>query len=295
MRRTLIVGALVLAVVADGTWIAKHRAAATTAKERLLVVPFENLTGDERFSGTGRVVADRLALRLAQAGTMDVVPSSTVILASRDTSRVASEWQRSLAAATHPSQLVTGTIVVRGNSLLLQAQLTDAKSGRTIGTIDPDPRPATDPIAAIDALGERLLGMLGLRDFGSLSVGGYRAPKNEAYQQFALGFEKFAVQEDNLGSRPFFARAIALDSTFARAYQLLLRQYLNAREFDRVNSLLRRMERLLNLGAGERAFVEYSRAQLRGDIAGMYRAQQQLVASDSNALSLQLTAEAAIW
>lgn len=295
--RGRMLAALVLVVaLAVGAWAAFHRQAAPrVATSRLLIAPFENLSGDARYDGTGRVAADRLALRAAQTGSLDVVPSNTVILASRDSTRGTVAWLQRLADATHAGLLVTGSIVLRGDSVVMQAQVTDAHSGKIVATIEPGAGSSADPIAVIDALGERLLGALGGREFAVLSQAGYRAPTNEAYQQFALGFERFAIQGDNRGSRPYFERAIAIDSTYTRAYQLLGRQYLNAGEYDRADSIVRRIERLpQGLGAGERGVLEYMKAELRGDIAGKLRAQQQLAARDSSALALYLVAEAAI-
>jgi tetratricopeptide (TPR) repeat protein len=45
----------------------------------------------------------------------------------------------------------------------------------------------------------------------------------------------------------------------------------------------------------EQLNLEYAKAELRGDIAGLFRAQQQLVARDSGALALSLSGEAAVW
>lgn len=295
-RRSAMLALAVLVVVAAGAWVTLGRRPAKATSTRLLVAPFENLTGDARFNGTGRIAADRLALRLAQVGSIDVVPSITVLLASRDSTRDPRDWLNALAAATHAGQIVTGTIVLRGDSLVLQAQITDVQTGKAVATIEPDAGLAADPIAVIDSLGERLLGALGIRDINILSPSGFRAPTNAAYQQFALGFTQFAINGDGAASRPFFVRAIALDSSFVRAYQLLGRQYLNAGEFDRADSLVKRMERIpQGLTAGERLFAEFMKAELRGDLPGMMRVQQQLVARDSSALSLYLVGESAVY
>jgi len=140
-----------------------------------------------------------------------------------------------------------------------------------------------------------LLGALGIRQIAVLPRG-FRAPKYAAYQAFVEGVEHFALRGDNFGSRPFFERAIALDSTYTQAYQLLARQYLNAGEFARADSMMRKIERLpQGLSAVERLNLEYAKAELDGDITGLLRAQQQLVARDSSALALGLTGEAAVW
>jgi tetratricopeptide (TPR) repeat protein len=185
--------------------------------------------------------------------------------------------------------------MLRADSLVLQAQVTDAHTGKVVVTLDPAVGAANDPIAAVDALGDRLLGALGRRELTILPAG-YRAPKYAAYREFATGWELFALKGDVMGSRPFLERAIAIDSNYTQAYQLLGRQYLNAGEYDRADSMARRIEQLpQGLSAAERVLLDYTKAELKGDIAGLLRAQQQLVARDSSALALTLLGEAATW
>ena len=289
-RAMLVALALLVIVAAGGAWLSFGRHASTGAvpSSRLLIAPFENLTGDARFDHIGRIAADRLALLVAQTGSMDVVPSSTVLMALRDTTGGQADRLTHLSDATHAGLLVSGTIVLRGDSLVLQAQATDVHTGKVVLTLEPASSSAADPIAAVDALGDRLLGALGSRDV-TIQPKGFRAPTYAAYQAFAAGYERFAVQGDFIGSRPFFERAIAIDSTYARAYLLLARQYMSSGEFARADSMARRMERLpQGLNAFEHLQVDYQRADLNGDLGGMLRAQQQLAARDSSALALAL-------
>ncbi|MDB4891664.1 MAG: transcriptional activator protein [Gemmatimonadetes bacterium] len=285
-------------VVASSAWWAFGRTPPVATKTaRLLVAPFENLTGDAKLDNVGRMAADRLTLAVAQVGSMDVVPSMTVLMSMRDTTAGAAARLKGLSDATHAGLLVSGTVVLRGDSLVLQAQVTDVRTGKAVVTLDPATGLASDPLAIIDALRDRLLGALGNRDKGlAILPEGTRAPKYAAYQQFAAGFERFAVHADNMGSRLFFERAIAIDSNYTRAYQLLARQYLNAGEYARADTVARRIERLpLGLSATERLQLDYMKGELNGDIAAQLRAQQQLIARDSSALALELAGETAVW
>lgn len=295
-RVRLSVLALIVVVVAGGAWLRFGRRAPVAARTaRLLIAPFENLTGDARFDHIGRIAADRLALQVSQLGSMDVVPSSTVLMTLRDTAGGAAERLKQLSEATHTGLLVSGTVLLRADSLVLQAQVTDVHTGKVVVALDPASGSASDPIAAVDALGDRLLGALGRREM-TIIPQGYRAPKYAAYREFAAGWERFVLQGDNFGSRPFFERAIAIDSTYTQAYQLLARQYLNSGEYTRADSMVGRIERLPHgLSTTERLSLDYMKAELTGDIAGLLRAQQQLVTRDSSPLSLALTGEAAIW
>ncbi|MBC7844314.1 MAG: hypothetical protein H7099_18530, partial [Gemmatimonadaceae bacterium] len=271
------------------------QAAASAPSSRLLIVPFENLTGDARYDNVGRIAADRIALRVARLGSIDVVPSTTVMLAFRDTGAGREQRVAQLTSVTHAGRIMSGSVVLRADSVVLQAQVTDVASGRTVLTMEPSSAPAADPVAAIDAIADRLLGALGRQKNLKALSSAFRAPTYAAYEAFATGFQKFARDNDNAGSRVFFARAIEIDSTYVQAYFLLARQYINAGEFDRADSLVHRIERLpIEFTAGERAFVDNYRAELRGDFEARLQSAQQLVALDSAGVPLWLIGEVAV-
>ena len=292
-----VLAGIALAVVAAAGWLVFSRFGHRTevASRRVLVLPFENLTGDARFTQIGLIAADRLAQGVAQAGSIDIVPSNTVLMMLRDTTGSQAERLRRVAAVTHAGVVVSGTVVLRRDSLVIQAQASDVRTGTVLVALPPASGPAADPIAAVDALRDRLLGALASREMTQMAQT-QRAPTYAAYQAFAAGYERFALHGDNRGSRPFFLRAIALDSTYFRAYQLLARQYLNAGEYPRADSLVRRMERFPNgISSDERLQLGYMQAELEGDVARMLRAQQQIAARDSSAVALTLIGEASDW
>jgi serine/threonine-protein kinase len=229
-RAMLAGGALLVVAVAGGAWwsLGRRANAAAPSVSRLLVAPFENLTGDAQFDHLGRVVADQLSLAVAQGSSMEVVPSNIVLMSLRDTTGGQAERLRRLSDATHASLLASGSIARRGDSLAVQGQVTEVRTGRVFIVLEPATGPASDPTGAVRALADRILGALAGRELTILSQRGYRPPTTAAYQEFAKGWDRFVTYGDFVGSRPFFERAIALDPTYIRAYQLLGRQYLNA-------------------------------------------------------------------
>ncbi len=295
-RGVAVVAAGVLATA--GAFIAvrqfRQSSAPGATAPRLLVVPFENLTGSAQYDNVGRVAADRLALRVAQLGSINVVPPTTVLLALRDSGPGRKEQLARLLSAAHAGQLVSGSVVLRGDSLELQAQLTDVASGNSVITFEPTTGSITDPITAIDAIADRLLGALARQRGLKVLPGGARAPKYAAYEAYAAGFDRFARGGDNLGARPYFERAIALDSAYVQAYFLLARQYMNAGEFERADTLLRRVEHLPgNLTAAERTLFAIYRAEMDGNFQGRLRGSEELLARDSAGVALWLVGEVA--
>ncbi|HET7371815.1 MAG TPA: protein kinase, partial [Gemmatimonadaceae bacterium] len=295
--RARLPGLVVLTALTVGAaWFALQRGGRAPAahSSRLLITPLENLTGDPRFDYVGRIAADRLTFSVAQNGSIDVVPTNIVLMALRDTAGGSADHLKRLSGATHAGLLASGSVALRRDSLVFQVQVSDMQTGNTVVTLEPVAGSAADPIAAVDALGDRLLGALGRRRWLSILPQGYRAPKYAAYREFAAGFERFAEHGDVVGSRPFFERAIAIDSTYTQAYQLLARQYINAGEYARADSMMRRIKRLPGgLTETEQLTWDYARAELDGNLSGLLRAAERLAAQDSSALSLFLVGEAA--
>ena len=213
-RMIAIAVAIALVVVASALWIARANRGTPPAAPlatRLLIAPFQNLTGDPRFDHIGLIAADRLALGVTQRGSIDVVPSTTVLMTLRDTTGGIADRLVRLSDATHATLLVTGTVTLRGDSLVLQAQIRDLRAGRASATLDPAVGLAANPTSAVDVLGDHLLGALGVQELAKFLPRGFRAPKFAAYQEFAGGWERFVLKGDFIGSRPYFERAIAID------------------------------------------------------------------------------------
>jgi TolB-like protein len=295
--RALLVAIVLLAASAGIAWLWARRAsmaAATTSSARLLIAPFENLTDDARFTHLGRIISDRLVQTATQRGSINVVPQLIVLGGLRDTTGGLAQQLERLATATQATQMVTGTASLRGDSLVLVAQLIDSHTSKVISVLGPLTGPATDPYVAIDSLGDRLLGALGFRQIPIVPKT-FRAPKLRAAQAFAEGFQRFALNGDFVGSRPYFARAIAIDPEYTTAYQLLGRQYFFTRQFDSAAAMVQRIEQLpQGLTPVEQLQVNYMKAELSGDFEAMLRTQSQIAKLDPGPLSFALIGAAAL-
>jgi TolB-like protein/tetratricopeptide (TPR) repeat protein len=289
-----IVGALGAAVAVGASWHMRGKPAArvTTASNRVLIAPFLNPGNEAKLEHIGALAADRLASATAQAG-FDVVPAATVALALRDTSAGRSEQLKRLARATHAKWMVTGSVYLRGDSLQVQAQIVSAASDSVEEVLEEKRGAVADPVAVVDLIGAQLQSALSRRTKAPILPSGFRAPDPEAYKELLAGFQIFAIGGDIYASRPHLRRAIELDSTMVQAYELLGRQYINAGEYATADSVLKRIETLkLPMTETEQYQLKYGHADLAGNIEGMAKNSQALVALDSNALSLFLLGEA---
>ena len=191
-----------------------------------------------------------------------------------------------LARITHASVVVTGTIYAQGDSLRFQSSVVDARSGREILPLDVVMAPKSDPMIGIDALRERLLGAMSLgADVGRGIL--LRAPRFSAYQEHLKGEEMFT--RNQVASRAFFERAIAMDSTIVPAYTMLAVTYSNAGVWDSAEAITRRLERFRETFTPfERDIFNWLEANLSGSHERQLAAAQAMVASDSVPSSIYL-------
>lgn len=131
--------------------------APSLASRRVAVAPFENLTNDTALAQVGRIAADWITQGVAQVESLDVVPS-TAVSAALNGAGAGSDVVRRLAAVTHASVIVTGIVVRSADSLRISATVVDAQTNKPIRVVEPVAGPISDPLIAISALRDRLLG-----------------------------------------------------------------------------------------------------------------------------------------
>ena len=282
----LAAAAVVALLAGGGAWYAQSRAQAPDAPEagrrRVVVAPLENLTGDTSLAVVGRMAADWITQGLAPGDSLEVVSTATVAMAVADAQGSYAELVRRLATTTRATALVSGSVMRRGDSLVLQAQLTDPRTGNVVGTMEPVAGPASDPMRVVDALRERVLGALASPNTGPFG-GDWRArpPMFSAYREFMDGMERFWRLQDYRAAIPYFERAVALDSTFATALGMLSVAHANLGSYAAADSLTRRLTTMRDrMGPTGRAMHDWMEALLRGDWDETVRLQQGLVARD---------------
>jgi TolB-like protein len=247
------------------------------ADRRIAVAPFENLTGDSSLNLVGRMASDWLTQGIARAESVDVVSSMAVMAAVADVPRGTNLVDR-LARTTGASLVMTGTIYAQGDSLRLQASIIDARNGKQIVILDPATAPRRDPMIAIEALRERLLGAVAVEQ--SREMRGLRAPKYSAYQELLVGLEKFA--RGSGGSRPHFYRAIELDSTLVPAFAYLAVSYSNADSWDSAEAVTKRLGKFSDRFTPiERDTYDWLLANLSGNDERQLEAAQKALVRDS--------------
>ncbi|MEP6780994.1 MAG: serine/threonine-protein kinase, partial [Gemmatimonadaceae bacterium] len=115
----------------------------TDGKPRLVVQAFENATGKRELGALGRTLADSLRTALSGNSAISVVDEQTTMQAGRSgASFVTVGW--SLRA----DFVITGTYLLRGDSIALIAQFNDVRRGRFTRASE-STAPISDPLRAL--------------------------------------------------------------------------------------------------------------------------------------------------
>ena len=257
--RAMIVAVAVVALAAGAFAVWRVSRGAALETRRVAVMPFTNLTGDSALGVVGRIAAEELSRSISQTDSADVVASTAIEAALGAAGSGATDAVQRVARATKASIVVLGSYSKFGDSLRVQASLVNGGTGRVIRALDPTVSSVADPMVAIGALRERLLGSIVSGDVAMKVVLATAPPKYSAYLEFMAGRTLFSSNQ--AAARAYFERAIALDSTFGPAYLQLATTYLNARRFDEAERVVDRLEALRqNSSAYERLELETLRA-----------------------------------
>ena len=181
---------------------------------RVVVGTFDNRTGNRVNDELAIMAADWITEGLQRTGAVEVVPTPTALAASRvaEGDTAVGDPVRILARETGANLVVVGSIYRDRDTLILQAQLADARNGKLVGAVDPIRTGPDGSVEALQRLRDRLMGLLAI-SLDDRVQGAERPPTFAAYQAFARGLEAYARSDDST-ALTHFGRARSLDSAF---------------------------------------------------------------------------------
>jgi tRNA A-37 threonylcarbamoyl transferase component Bud32/TolB-like protein len=267
-RRGIAAAVLVAILVGVSWWWihvthGRRREPLGNGRQRVVVGLFENLTGDRRYDALGFMAADWVTEGFQRTGAIDVVPTPTALAAARylQKSDGTGDPVRSLARETGANLVVTGSIYQEDGTLMLQAQLADADSGRLVGAVEPIRTSAARSVGALQDLRARLMGLLSL-SLDARVVQGERAPTYSAYQAFSEGMDAY-VRNDWAPALIAFERANNVDTTFVLPLLYASFCYVNRRAYAAADSVLRIVaSQRSRLNPYDTFWLDYQRAEL---------------------------------
>jgi len=220
--RMMAIGAAALVVVAAVMWFAMLRSADTAATpmyepKRVVVATFENKSGDRSLDPLGVMAADWIARGLVGTGLVDVggtaadLQARGVAMGSAGTESAV----QGLARAANAGIVVSGAFYKQGDSVLFQADFTDANAAKLVQSVGPVSALAASPLTGVELLRQRVVGALAplvdpmLATFASQTR---QPPSVEAYRELLAGEASFYTNEPEAMDR--YRRAAQMDSAY---------------------------------------------------------------------------------
>jgi len=253
---------------------------ASDASRRVIVLPYDNETGDPELDPIGRMVAEWITEGLSRTGEVQVVPSLMVLEAI---GRVQTEEERTAgitpvsrtAEASGAGIAVTGAYYLHGEELEVRSEVVDLASGASLGAVEGVRGPRIDPGQVMEPVRDRVMGVLAtrLRPGTAWEVpASVQPPTFEAFQHYARGFQLW-TQGRYMEASERYLRAYRADTTFLRALLLAAGGRGNGGDPAGSDSISRVVQaRREELAPYDRYRLDYGLAGLRGDNAAQLRA-----------------------
>lgn len=258
----LLLGVIALAITRT-SWNGEPQ---TNRRPRVVVSLFENRTGDSSLNSLGFMAADWVTEGLQRTDAVDVVPTPTAFAAARFVRSHADTVDpvQALARETGANLVVTGAIYSDHDSLVLQAAIANADSGRLVGAVEPLRVGQTQPIQAIQQLRARVMGLLAL-SLDDRVLQGEQPPTYAAYQAFNEGMDAY-IRNDYGPAQASFEKAYVIDTTFVLPLLYAAFCLINRRHYALADSVLGMLAKQRSrLNAHNRDWLDYQRAELNGN------------------------------
>ncbi len=189
---------------------------AAQAEKSVAVLYFENLSGSQEDEYFRDGITEDIIIELSNIEGLSAFPRSAV-LAFRDKPITAPQVGQQLGAA----YVLEGSLRRAGNRLRITAQLVETRTGRSAWAKRYD-RQMEDVFAIQDEIAQSIAGALQvmLSEKEKRAIGKAQTADVQAYDYYLRGrqfFHQFRKKGFDL-ARQMFARAIVLDSGYARAY-----------------------------------------------------------------------------
>jgi DNA-binding SARP family transcriptional activator/tetratricopeptide (TPR) repeat protein len=207
----MVVGAIAQRIIFDR--------GSTLDANRVIVLPFDNLTLDTQLDGLGFLTADWIGQALQRVGVAEIVPGTFARQYAEQASGAATNRvAQSVANQAGAGIVVCGSIYAMGDSLRYHVEVIDAALSRTLQNFE-ETWPRDQRVGALGSLGERVAGALaaeldpGLAKISRLTP---TPPTLNAWRVYKLGHQLYEREEYAAAVEHHLA-AYSLDTNFVRS------------------------------------------------------------------------------
>ncbi len=230
---------LLLALAAGGAFYFRFRQPRSlTGKDALVLADFANMTGDPVFDGT---LKQALAVDLEQSPFLQVIPSALVrqtltLMGRQSDDRLTTDVARDLCQRVGSKAMLSGSIASLGSQYVVSLSAVNCQTGDSLAQEQVQAAGKEQVLAVLGGAVSKMRGKLGeslasIRKF-DVPIEQVTTSSLEALRAFSMGTGEFD-QGRQLGSLPFYRRAVELDPNFAWAYARMGVIYSNAGENEK--------------------------------------------------------------
>jgi DNA-binding SARP family transcriptional activator/TolB-like protein len=281
LRRRVSVAAMgiVLIVASTTLFLQSSKPASAAGPEiRVVVVPFEDRTGDPQLRPIGRIAADWITQGIARAALATVAPPPVFPpTAPVEHARSGLDADLELAREAEADIVIRGSYHRSGDSVKVLAEIVDVRNRQVMAVVSPVAAAARDPMPAIEDIQEHTLAALApLVDqrISSSALVQSAPPKYASYLAFAEGLDHFYARRGDV-ALPHFERAYALDTTYTLPLLYAALVHDGHHNFAAAESLLYVLRpRRVELAPYDRYILDFMLARVRQDWRRMYVAAQ---------------------
>ncbi|MBL7135976.1 MAG: protein kinase [Candidatus Marinimicrobia bacterium] len=228
----LIAAVTAIALVASIIFIIQKQRSKFIAN-RIVVVPFENKTGDESLDMLGQMAAEMITQEMSQISELEAVPFISVMDSYSKKKEKPSAY--TVAAQNEAGVLITGSYYLQGEDLFFRASIMEAEHKKLLESPSPVKGSSKTQDVVLERLCSQILGALAIYFYYDVQTGQAYIPSFEAYKEFQIGMELFGIDYDK--ARSHFYKSVEMDSAFTLPLRYIAVSYSNQGQNARADSL----------------------------------------------------------
>ena len=303
-RRTMWIAAFIVMALVGGLVVRSMRAGdahAAASPAKVMVAVFENRTSDTQLQSLGRMTQDWITQGVLQTHLAEVVDPRAIFVQTREGS--AAMDPIALARHTGARIVVSGSYYLAGDSLLFQASIADASTGRILRAVGPVVSSAVSPVSALNDLRSRVMSAIAFAvdAHATQDLAHGELPTFDAYRDYVDAWDAY-WHGDSPRAQGLFMRAVSRDSVFIAAAIGAATVAANSNDCPLVDSLSRVLEisaagpATKELPRRDRLSLDIAKARCHGRNDEMLRLTlERADLEPGNAAAQMSAAAAALW
>ncbi|MCK4560513.1 MAG: protein kinase [Calditrichia bacterium] len=232
-KMALLIAAVTAIVLAASIIFIIQKQSSTFIANRIVVVPFENKTGDESLDILGHMAAEMITQGISQISELEAVPFISVMDSYPRKKEKPSAF--TIAAQNEAGVLITGSYYLQGENLFFRASIMDAEQKKILEAPSPVKGSSKSQEVLLERLRSQILGALTIYFQYDVQKSQTYIPSFEAYKEFQIGREFFGIDYNN--ARSHFYKSVEIDSAFTLPLLYIAMSYHNQGQYARADSL----------------------------------------------------------